>query len=41
MIQLMRNEDPDDDRVHVLQKQNEMRVHDVEAEVERPHRVED
>lgn len=38
---LVRNKNPDDDSVAVLQEKNEMRVHDIKREVERPHLVED
>ena len=40
VIKFMSDENPDDDSVAVLKKQNEMRVHDVEREVKRPHFME-
>lgn len=37
----MRNKNPDDNRVKVLEQQNEMSVHNVEWKMEGPHLVED
>lgn len=41
MVELVGDEDPNDDGVTVFEEQYEVGVHDVEREVERPHRVED